>query len=91
MLRELKSVHNEVVLVNQLMSLFTDANSASQAIAFHLVRNEHILAKNIIAYHFGSNDTTHYFPSMYADPHIQVPQSGILCLVPLLRDYIDHF
>ena len=70
MLGKLERILNEVVLVNQLMGLFTDANGTSKAVALHLVGDKYVLTKDIIANHFGSNDTTDYLASMDADPHV---------------------
>ena len=76
--------------MDQLVSLFTDAYSAGHAVAFHFVRDEDVLAKDIVADHFRADYTAHDLASMNANTHVQVAQRWVLRLVALFSYNVDH-
>ena len=89
-LLKLERIGHKVVLVNQFVGLLTDADGAGHAIAFHLVSDEDVLAKDVVPDNLGANDSTHNLSRVDTDPHVQVPQRRVLGLVSLLGNDIDH-
>lgn len=90
-LLKLKRIGHKVVLVNQFVGLLTDADGTGHAIAFHLVCDEDILAKDVVPDDLGADNSTHNLSCVDTNPHVQVPQRRVLSLVSLLSNDIDHF
>ena len=90
MLSELKCFSHEVVFVNELVSLLTDANGTRHAIRLHLVGNQHILSEDVVSDHLRTDDATYDLACVDADTHVQIAQGRILGLVALFNDDVDH-